>query len=46
MVQPAPRMIKAPVKNNAVVPITALGEAIGVAIGAAINVEKRQGKNR
>lgn len=46
MVHPAPRIISAPVKNSNVVPATEPIDAIGVAIGAAIRVEKRQGKKR
>lgn len=44
MVQPAPRIISAPVKNRSDVPTTERGDAIGTARGAASKVEKRQGK--
>jgi hypothetical protein len=43
-VHPAPRIIKAPVKNSNDVPTTEPIDAIGKAIGAAINVENKQGK--
>lgn len=46
IVHPAPRMINAPEKNNKDVLTTDPTEATGAAIGAAIKVEKRQGKNR
>lgn len=46
MVHPAPLITRAPVKNSAVVPITAEGAAIGVAIVAARRVLKRHGKKR
>lgn len=46
MVHPAPRMMSAPAKNSAVVPITELGAAMGAAKGAAMRVEKRHGKKR
>lgn len=46
MVQPAPRMIRAPAKKSAEVPMAAPGVAIGAAIGAAMSVEKRHGKKR
>jgi hypothetical protein len=46
MVQPAPRMMSAPPRKRREVPTTDKGEAIGMAIGAAISVEKRHGKNR
>lgn len=46
IVHPAPRMTKAPVKKRAVVPATAEGAAMGVAMVAAMSVLKRHGKNR
>ena len=46
MVQPAPRMISAPLKKRREVPTTERGEAIGTARGAASSVENRQGKKR
>jgi hypothetical protein len=39
-------MMMAPERNSSEVPITEPGDAIGAAMGAAINVEKRQGKKR
>jgi hypothetical protein len=39
-------MTNAPVKNRAVVPITAVGDTMGVAIVAATSVLNRQGKKR
>jgi hypothetical protein len=39
-------MIRAPLKNSMEVPTTERGDAIGTARGAAIRVEKRQGKKR
>jgi hypothetical protein len=44
MVQPAPRIIKAPEKKRAVVPRTVRGGAMDM--GAARSVLKRQGKKR
>lgn len=46
MVQPAPRIINAPLKNRAAVVATEANEATGSAIGAASSVEKRHGKKR
>jgi len=46
MVQPAPRMTSAPLKNRRVVPTTDIGCAIGDAKGAAKRQENRQGKKR
>lgn len=46
MVQPAPRMMMAPEKKSNAVPTTVRGFAIGIAIGAAINVENMHGKKR
>lgn len=46
MVHPAPRITSAPVKNKAVVPMTALGAAIGVAMVAASKVLNMHGKKR
>lgn len=46
IVQPAPRMTRAPVRKSAVVPMMVLGAAIGVASGAAMRVLKRHGKKR
>jgi hypothetical protein len=37
-------MMRAPLRNRKDVPITHRGDAIGVARGAAIKVENRQGK--
>jgi hypothetical protein len=44
IVQPAPRIIKAPLKKHNVVARTGRGAA--AVYEAAINVEKRQGKKR
>jgi len=46
MVQPAPRMMRAPLKKRRDVPRTERGDAIGTASGAARRVENRQGKKR
>lgn len=46
MLQPAPRMMSAPEKKRAAVPMTERGDDIGVARGAARSVEKRHGKKR
>ena len=46
MVQPAPRMTRAPLKNRREVPIAENGDTIGVVRGAASRVEKRHGKKR
>ncbi len=46
MVQPAPRMTRAPVRNRVVVVSTVESGAMGVAKGAARRVENRQGKKR
>jgi hypothetical protein len=46
MVQPAPRIINAPLKKRDVVPRTDRGDAKGVAKGAAKRVENRHGRNR
>jgi hypothetical protein len=46
IVHPAPRIIRAPLKNKRDVPTTDRGDAIGVAMGAARRVEKRHGKYR
>jgi hypothetical protein len=39
-------MIRAPLKKRSVVPMTDVGDAIGVVKGAARRVEKRHGKNK
>jgi hypothetical protein len=39
-------MIRAPEKKRSEVPMTEPGVAMGIAIGAAMRVEKRHGKNR
>ena len=44
MLHPAPRMIRAPVKNKSEVDRTDV--VIEVVYDAAINVEKKQGKNK
>lgn len=44
--QPAPRMMSAPAKKSAEVPMTVRGGAIGAASGAASSVEKRHGRKR
>jgi hypothetical protein len=44
--QPAPRMIRAPLKKSKEVLMTESGVAIGIANGAARRVENKQGKNR
>lgn len=46
MEQPAPRIMRAPLKKRRDVPRTERGEAIGTTIGAARRVEKRQGNKR
>jgi hypothetical protein len=46
MVHPAPRMMRAPVKNRIDVVKTSRGEEMGVARGAARRVENRHGKKR
>lgn len=46
ILQPAPRMIRAPEKKSAAVPTTLRGEAMGAAMGAANSVLKRHGKKR
>lgn len=46
MVQPAPRMMRAPAKKSAEVLITVRGGVVGLARGAARRVEKRQGRKR
>ena len=46
MLQPAPRMIRAPLKKSNDVPSTVSGGVIGAAIGAARRVLKRHGRNR
>ena len=46
MVQPAPRIMRAPLKKRREVPSTESGDVIGVASGAAKRVEKRHGKYR
>jgi hypothetical protein len=46
MVQPAPRITRAPVKNRAVVDRMETGVAKGVAMVAARRVLKRHGKKR
>lgn len=46
MVQPAPRMMKAPATKSAEVPRTLAAEAGGRASGAASSVLNRHGRNR
>jgi len=46
IVQPAPRIMRAPPKKRREVLKTDRGEAMGTARGAARRVEKRQGKKR
>ena len=46
MVQPAPRIIKAPAKKRAEVASMVLGGVIGDVSGAASRVLKRQGRKR
>lgn len=45
IVQPAPRIMRAPLKKSNEVPSMERGEAIGTARGAASSVENRHGKN-
>jgi hypothetical protein len=46
IVQPAPRMMRAPAKNNVAVEMTSTGVETGEASGAARRVENRHGKYR
>ena len=46
IVQPAPRIMRAPLKKSSAVPTTESGDVMGVARGAARRVEKRHGKKR
>jgi hypothetical protein len=46
IVQPAPRIINAPLKKRSDVVMTDRGDVIGMASGAANRVENRHGKKR
>ena len=46
MVQPAPRMITAPERKSAAMPMVVAGSGIGLAMGAARKVLNAHGKKR